>query len=143
MRQWSIARSSPARISRWSRDDERWNRLALVIAFTLALPFRPASATPYNWQCTFPGGEKVGFVAELGSGHGKTISDIVTADVLVHEGPGAISFFEPLPTGAGILTTIVLKSGEASRSSNTVTSLETGAFLAVQIMGKCRLVPDP
>jgi hypothetical protein len=141
MRRWYPVRSSPAQIRLWGRDRDQWNYFTVVIAFTLAFSFRPALAAPYNWQCTFPGGENVGFVAELGSGRGKSITNIATADVLVHAGPGAVSFFEPLPTGAGILTTIVLKSGEASRSRNTVTSLESGAFLAVQVMGKCQVVP--
>ena len=116
---------------------------ALAGGAVLAALCSPASSSTLGWKCRFAGGENVEFVAELGAREGKSITDRATTDTLVHDGPGAVSFFEPLPTGAGTLTTIVLSTGEASRSRNTVTSLESGAFLAIQTMGKCEVVQAP
>jgi hypothetical protein len=113
-----------------------------IAVATVAILCSPASASTRAWKCKFAG-ENVEFVAEPGATEGKAITDRATYDTVVHDGPGAISFFEPLPTGAGTLTTIVLKTGEASRSRNTVTSLETGAFLAIQTIGKCEVAAAP
>jgi hypothetical protein len=115
----------------------------LAAGVVLATLCSPASSNALGWKCRFAGGENVEFAAEPGSREGKSITERATTDILVHDGPGAVSYFEPLPTGAGTLTTIVLKTGEASRSRNTVTSLETGAFLAIQTMGTCELVQAP
>jgi hypothetical protein len=114
---------------------------ASFIGIALAFLLAPAVAWSAAWHCTFTGGEDVTFAADRN--RGVVTTNISTTEAVVHEGAGAISFFEPLPTGAANLTTIVVGTGEASRSLNTLTSLEKGSFLAIQVMGKCQLLSDP
>jgi hypothetical protein len=112
-----------------------------IFATAIACGFASASAWSETWKCKFSGDEDITFVAEYENG--TSTNGISTTDVSVHEGPGAISFFEPLPTGSANLTTIVLKTGEASRSRNMLTSLESGSFLAIQVVGKCQRLSVP
>lgn len=91
-----------------------------------------------SWRCEFPSfNEPMTFVAELGSGKGKVVGNGGTDDVWVVEGTGAISFLEPLLTGVVQVTTIVLKTGAAAHSRNTLLSL-TDDFVPSQTIGKCK-----
>lgn len=91
------------------------------------------------WRCEFPDfSEPVTFIAEVSTGKGKFIANSGTAEVFVHEGTTAISFVEFLVTGAVQVTTIVLRTGEAAHSQNTVMSSD-GIFTPSQVSGKCKL----
>jgi hypothetical protein len=113
----------------------------MIASFTPLLPCPAAYATPETWQCEFPGEGPITYVGDVATGKGKANGTMGTVAVSVHQGPAAISFIEPTPTGTVHLTTIVLRTGEASRSRNTVTSLMDGTFLASQVIGKCRPIP--
>jgi hypothetical protein len=49
-----------------------------------------------------------------------------SADLWVHEGTVAISFMEPLFTGAVQVTTILLRTGEAAHSRNSIFTTAEG-----------------
>ena len=112
---------------------------AAVIAFITASLFSStAFSMSANWQCDFPGEGPITYIADLSTGEGKATGALGSTTVSVYQGLAAISFIEPTPTGTVNLTTIVLKTGEASRSRNTVSSLMNGTFLATQVIGMCR-----
>ena len=95
-------------------------------------------AASASWRCEFPGlGEPTTYIAELGTGKGKIVGNIGVSEVLVVEGPVAISFIEPLRTGAVQLTTIILKTGEAAHSRNSVMS-GVDKFMPSQAVGQCK-----
>ena len=108
---------------------------AALALLELSSSLHAASA---SWRCEFPGyGEPITYIAELGSGKGKAVGNIGVSEVLVVEGTGAISFLEILTSGAVQVTTIVLKTGEAAHSRNT---LITGVdeFIPSQVVGQCK-----
>ena len=95
------------------------------------------AAASSTWRCEFPKfDEPLTFTTELGTGRGKIIGNAGTADIWVVEGALAVSFIEPLGSGAVQVTTIVLKSGEAAHSRNTVMSID-GTFMPSQVLGSC------
>ncbi|MEQ1837881.1 MAG: hypothetical protein ABL858_06055, partial [Candidatus Nitrotoga sp.] len=77
------------------------------------------------------------YIAELGTGKGKVVGNLGTADVFFTKGSSAISFMEILASGAVQVTTIVLKTGKAAHSRNTVIS-ELDEFLPSQAVGQCK-----
>ena len=97
-----------------------------------------ANAASASWRCEFTGfTEPVTLIAELGTGKGKFVGNQGTAEVYVIEGMSAISFLEILTSGAVQVTTIVLKTGEAAHSRNTVMS-GVDEFMPSQVVGQCK-----
>ena len=60
------------------------------------------------------------------------------ADVTVYRGSFAITFMEPLITGAVQTTTVILKSGASVHSRHTIMSLD-GAPVPSQYLGTCTI----
>ena len=109
-----------------------------TLAFALFATSNSASAASASWRCEFTGfTEPVTFIAELGTGKGKFVGNQGTAEVFVIEGTSAISFLEILASGAVQVTTIVLKTGEAAHSRNTVMS-GVDKFIPSQAVGQCK-----
>ena len=109
-----------------------------ALAVILHASSSSAKAASASWRCEFTGfTEPVTLIAELGTGKGKFVGNQGTADVFVIEGTSAISFLEILVSGAVQVTTIVLKTGEAAHSRNTVIS-GVDEFIPSQAAGKCK-----
>lgn len=109
----------------------------MMIAVFMALN-GVSHAASASWRCEIPDFEEpFTYIAELGTGKGKVVGNAGTAELWVHEGAFAISFMEPLFSGAVQVTTIVLKTGEAAHSRNTVMSSD-GTFMPSQRTGKCK-----
>jgi hypothetical protein len=114
-----------------------------ILALVSVAMFGTASvsvADSSSWRCDFPGyNEPITYIADLGTGKGKAVGNVGTSDVWVLEGTAAISFIEPLFTGAVQVTTIVLKTGEAAHSRNSVFVLGNQLdFMPSQVRGRCR-----
>jgi hypothetical protein len=112
----------------------------ILSVFTAVLAFLGLSnslhAASASWRCEFPVyGEPITYIVELGTGKGKVVGNIGVSDVWVVEGTVAISFVEPLQSGAVQLTTIVRKTGEAAHSRNTVIS-GVDKFIPTQAAGQ-------
>jgi hypothetical protein len=116
---------------------------AIIVATALLELSNTADAASSSWRCEFPGyKEPSTYIAELGTGKGIAVGNLGVSDVRVVEGTVAISFLEPLFTGAVQVTTIVLKTGEAALSHNTVYVLgDHEDFQPSQVRGKCRPLP--
>ena len=109
-----------------------------TVAVALFASSNFANAAYASWRCEFAGWtEPVTLIAELGIGKGKFIGNQGTADVFFIEGTNAISFLEILASGAVQVTTIVLKTGEAAHSRNTVIS-GVDKFIPSQTVGQCK-----
>jgi hypothetical protein len=109
-----------------------------TLAVALFASSNSANAASASWRCEFTGfTEPVTLIAELGTGKGKFVGNQGTADVFVIEGTSAISFLEVLASGAVQVTTIVLKTGEAAHSRNTVIS-GFDEFMPSQAAGQCK-----
>jgi hypothetical protein len=95
--------------------------LVLLVAACLLVREREiALAGASSWRCGFQEfGEPLTFI-DLGNGRGKVVGNIGTSDVWVVTGSHAVSFLEPLPSGTVQVTTIVLGTGEAAHSRNTL-----------------------
>lgn len=122
------------------RKDRALRCISAIVSAWLCLGGFSTSAlsASASWRCDFPSfAEPLTFVTEAGSGKGKIIGNAGTADVLVVEGTGAISFIEILGSGAVQLTTIVIKTGEAAHSRNSLLFGEDG-FMPSQTIGKCK-----
>jgi hypothetical protein len=116
----------------------KWIKSAFATTGVFVALSNQALGASASWQCEFPSfKEPMTFVTELGSRKGKLVGNVGTSDVWVVEGTGAISFLEPLLTGVVQVTTIILKTGEAAHSRNTLLSL-TDDFMPSQTIGKCK-----
>lgn len=117
---------------------------ALTVVLTSAGTTSGIAASA-SWRCQFGRwNEPVILIAELGTGKGKFVGNQGTSDVWITEGPAAISFLEPLYSGAVQVTTIVLRTGEAAHSRNTILSPDglpvagKSTFLPTQVRGTCQ-----
>jgi hypothetical protein len=113
----------------------------LFSAFVVAVLMWSSNVTAANlsWRCTFPGfKETITFVYERGSQNGVMIGNNGTATVWVLQGRDAVSFIEPLLTGAAQLTTIMFPGGAAVHSRHTLTPFDGGKFLQSQVQGVCK-----
>ena len=132
-----------ANVCNWQPVASRMVRLTVLLAMVVLVidvQINRAQATSTSWRCEFSNlTEPMVYIAELGSGKGKIVGSQGTGDVWVIEGSAAITFLEPLLTGAVQVTTIVLKTGEAAHSRNTVLSLNGDSFMPSQARGTCKL----
>ncbi len=114
-------------------------KLFPVLLIAVVMFSSNGSAANLSWRCNFPGFEEAfTFVYERDSQNGVMIGNSGTATVWVLQGSDAVSFIEPLLTGAAQLTTIMLPSGSAVHSRHTLTPFDGGKFLQSQVQGMCK-----
>lgn len=100
-----------------------------------------AQSARVSWRCEFVPSfkEPFTFIYESGTAKGVIVGNIGTAEVWVHEGLEAVSFLEPIATGAVQSTTIIVATGEAVHSRNTIELSDKATFFPSQVLGNCKI----
>ena len=114
---------------------------AIILCLAACTSVAAADDTPaptpkmVSWKCTFPGyTEPSHYVYMVETGKGFATGNLGTSPEFVHVGTDAISFVEPIQTGAVQTLTSLLKTGEAVLSHHTIYD---GVFSQSQVMGSC------
>lgn len=128
-------------------------RTSLATLAVGALLTATAAAKPLSYKCTFPTQKlELTFVFKASDfqkpaegayafGTAVLVGSVGTSELLAIRGENALSFIEPLATGAAQSTTISLSSGEAVHSRHSL--LTVGAvqrFVQSQSKGRCLLL---
>ena len=108
-------------------------KIAVFFVVLWAMPLTAALSKTYSFKCKFPSYETT-FAGEAGSGKATVVGNLGTAIVMVHIGPNAIRFMEPVTSGVVQTTTIKLNDMGAVESRN---SILFGQFVQSQVVGKC------
>ena len=118
-----------------------------------ALLTATATAKPLSYKCSFPSQKlELTFVFEasdlqkpadraFGLGTAVLVGSVGTSELLAIRGDNAISFIEPLATGAAQSTTISLSSGEAVHSRHSLLTVgDLQRYVQSQAKGNCLLL---
>ena len=115
-----------------------WARTVCLALLASGAFGQPLFAASLSWRCEFPGFKEPITFLDLGKGLGKVVRSADTSDVWVVTGEKAISFVEPVVSGEVMSATIVVTTGEAIYSRNTITTVTGSPLMPSQVIGMCK-----